>query len=152
MGELGVIHQLIIPVGGYRMTFNLEAILITWIVFFLLIAFGFWAGRKKSLLPGPVQVLGELIVGQLYGLTEDALGEELGRKYAPLVCALFMFLLVSNWIGIVPHFEEPTKDLNTPLSLGVLGFVLAHYVGIKTKGFKGYIKEYFEPVFFHDAA
>jgi len=59
-----------------------------------------------------------------------------------------MFLLVSNWIGIVPHFEEPTKDLNTPLSLGVLGFVLAHYVGIKTKGFKGYIKEYFEPVFF----
>jgi F-type H+-transporting ATPase subunit a len=29
-----------------------------------------------------------------------------------------------------------------------MGFVIAHYVGIKTKGFKAYIKEYFEPMFF----
>ena len=41
--------------------------------------------------------------------------------------------------------RRATKDLNTPLSLGIMGFVIAHYVGIKTKGFKAYIKEYFEP-------
>ena len=59
-----------------------------------------------------------------------------------------MFLLVSNWLGIIPHLEEPTKDLNTTLGLGLMGFVIAHYAGIKSKGFKAYAKEYFQPIFF----
>ncbi|OQY55291.1 MAG: ATP synthase F0 subunit A [Desulfobacteraceae bacterium 4572_88] len=148
MDELGKVYQLIVPCFGHNMTFNLDAIAMTWIVFGVLIVFGFFATRNKSLLPGPVQVLGELFVSQLYGLTEDALDKEKAEKYAPLVCALFMFLLMSNWIGMIPHMHEPTKDLNTPLSLGLMGFVIAHYAGIKSKGFKAYVKEYFEPIFF----
>jgi F-type H+-transporting ATPase subunit a len=58
-----------------------------------------------------------------------------------------MFLVLCNWIGIIPHMEEPTKDLNTPLSLGVMGFFIAHYIGIRSKGIKDYVKEYFEPFF-----
>ena len=148
MGELGRLHQLIIPVWGYIITINLEVIVMTWIVFAVLIAFGFIATRKKDIMPRPIQVMGELIVSQLYSLTEDALGKKYAKKYAPLVCALFMFLLLSNWLGIIPHLEEPTKDLNTTLSLGIMGFAIAHYAGIKSKGFKGYIKEYFQPIFF----
>ena len=148
MEELGKIHQLIIPVFGHNIALNLEVIVMTWIVFFVLIVFGFFTTWKRDLLPKPMQVLGELIISQLYELTEDALGREKSKTYAPLICALFMFLLLSNWIGIVPHLEEPTKDLNTPLSLGIMGFVLAHFAGIKTKGFKEYSKEYFQPIFF----
>ena len=148
MEELGKIHQLIIPFFGHNIALNLEVIVMTWIVFFVLIVFGFLTTRKRGLLPKPMQVLGELIISQLYELTEDALGKEKSKTYAPLICALFMFLLLSNWIGIVPHLEEPTKDLNTPLSLGLMGFFLAHYAGIKTKGFKEYSKEYFQPIFF----
>jgi F-type H+-transporting ATPase subunit a len=148
MEELGKIHQLIIPVFGHNIAFNLEVIVMTWIVFFVLIVFGFVTTRKRDVLPKPMQVLGELIISQLYELTEDALGREKSKTYAPLISALFMFLLLSNWIGIVPHLEEPTKDLNTPLSLGIMGFVLAHFAGIKTKGFKEYSKEYFQPIFF----
>ena len=105
----------------------------TWIVIFALLCFGFFATQKKSLLPGPLQVVGELFVEHLFALTEDALGKELSKKYAPLICALFMFLLLSNWLGIIPHLEEPTKDLNTPLSLGIMGFCIAHYAGIRPK-------------------
>jgi len=148
MGELGKLHQLIIPFWGHSITINLEVILMTWIVFALLIIMGLCASNKKSILPRPVQVLGELIVGLLYELTEDALGKDLAKTYAPLICALFMFLLLSNWLGIIPHLEEPTKDLNTTLGLGIMGFVIAHYAGIKSKGFKAYIKEYFQPIFF----
>lgn len=148
MEELGKIHQLIIPLFGHNIALNLEVIVMTWIVFFVLIVFGFFTTWKRDLLPKPMQVLGELIISQLYELTEDALGQEKSKTYAPLICALFMFLLLSNWIGIVPHLEEPTKDLNTPLSLGIMGFVLAHFAGIKTKGFKEYSKEYFQPIFF----
>jgi F-type H+-transporting ATPase subunit a len=148
MGELGKLHQLIIPFWGHNITINLEVILMTWIVFALLIIIGLFASNKKSILPGPIQALGELIVSLLYDLTEDALGKDLAKTYAPLICALFMFLLLSNWLGIIPHLEEPTKDLNTTLGLGIMGFLIAHYAGIKSKGFKAYIKEYFQPFFF----
>jgi F-type H+-transporting ATPase subunit a len=148
MGELGKLHQLIIPVFGYNITLNLEVVVMTWIVFALLIVLGLFARYKRKILPRPIQVLGELIVSMLYGLTEDALGKELAKTYAPLICALFMFLLLSNWLGIIPHLEEPTKDLNTTFGLGVMGFFIAHYAGIKSKGFKAYIKEYFQPIFF----
>ncbi len=148
MEKLGEIHQLIIPFLGHNITINLEVIIMTWTVFIVLIVFGLFASRKKDLLPRPIQLLGELTVATFYQLTEDALGKEMAKKYAPLICALFMFLLLSNWLGIIPFLEEPTKDLNTPLSLGVLGFAIAHYAGIKSKGFKAYIKEYFQPMFF----
>lgn len=147
MGELGKVYQLIIPLGGYNMTFNLDAIVMTWLVITVLIILGFFASRKKSLLPEPVQVLGELFVAQIYSLTEDAMDKKGAEKYGPLICALFMFLLLSNWIGMFPHLHEPTKDLNTPLSLGIMGFVIAHSAGIKSKGFKKYAGEYFEPIF-----
>lgn len=147
MENLGSVHQLIVPLFGHKMVFNLEVIIMTWLVILFLILFGYLAARKKARLPEPIQVTGELFVSQLYNLTEDALGEDLAKRYSPLICGLFMFLLLSNWFGIFPLFEEPTKDLNTPLSLGLLGFFIAHYLGIKTKGIKKYTKAYFEPIF-----
>jgi len=148
MNELGKIHQLIIPLLGHDLTFNIESIIMTWIVCGLLIVFGLLATRKKARVPGAWQIVGELFVFQFFNLAEDALDQEMAKKYGPLICALFMFLVLSNWLGILPHLEEPTKDLNTPLSLGIMGFVIAHSVAIKTKGLKAYVKEYFAPIFF----
>lgn len=148
MGELGLIHQLIIPFFGYSIAVNLEPVLMTWVVIAVLLLFGLAATRKRGLVPTALQVIGELFVSAFYQLTEDALDREKARTYGPLIVALFMFLLLSNWLGIIPHLEEPTKDLNTPLSLGIMGFVIAHYAGIKSKGFKKYISEYFQPIFF----
>ena len=55
MRELGKIHQLIIPLFGYNITINIEVVIMTWIVFVLLIVFGLFAGRKRQLLPRPIQ-------------------------------------------------------------------------------------------------
>ncbi|MFO8112506.1 MAG: F0F1 ATP synthase subunit A [Desulfosalsimonadaceae bacterium] len=148
MNEIGGIYQLIVRIGDYTFHFNLTAIVMTWIVIALLLFFGYMASRRRHVLPNSIQVAGELLVAQFYGLTESTLGKERAKSYAPLIVALFMFLLLSNWIGAIPHMTEPTTDLNTPLSLGLMGFVLAHYAGIRAKGFKGYIKTYFEPIVF----
>ncbi|MBU2490865.1 MAG: F0F1 ATP synthase subunit A [Proteobacteria bacterium] len=145
MDDLGNIHQIIVHLGGWDLAFNFEAMVMTWTVIGLLLLFGFFAVRGRSLVPGPIQVVGELFVFHLYGLVEDTLGKERAKTYGPLICALFMFLLLCNWLGTIPHLEEPTKDLNTPLSLGILGFLVAHVSGIRAKGFKGYAKEYIEP-------
>lgn len=148
MEDLGLVHQLLISVGEYNMTFNLEVIVMTWIVILALICFGYFSARRRARLPNPIQAVGELLISNLYGLADDALDEKLAKKYAPMICALFMFLVLSNWLGIIPHLEEPTKDLNTPLSLGLMGFVISHYAGIRAKGFKRYIAGYFAPFFF----
>ncbi len=147
MHELGKVHQLIIPAFGHNMVFNLETIFNTWAVMLILLAIGIITTRKRRRLPHSFQVFGELLVGSLYDLTEDALDKERAEFYAPLTFALFLFLLLSNWIGIIPIFHEPTKDLNTPLSLGIMGFVIAHTAGIRAKGIKTYLKEYCEPIF-----
>jgi len=129
------------------MVFNIEPILMSWIVFALLLLFGVFAARKRDFVPRRFQIIGEMIVGQFYQLTEDAMDRKQADKYGPMICALFLFLTLSNWLGIIPYLEEPTKDLNTPLSLGLMGFVLAHYAGIRSKGFREYAREYFQPMF-----
>ena len=148
MEEMGKLHQLVISVMGYDIAFNLEVILMTWIVIGVLLIFGYAASKKAALVPSTTQVVGELLVSTLYQLTEDALDEEMAKKYGSLTIALFLFLLMSNWLGIIPHLDEPTKDLNTPLSLGLMGFCIAHFAGIRSKGLKQYLKEYCEPIFF----
>ena len=148
MEDLTNIPQFVIKLFGFNLVFNVETIIMTWIVMAVLIVFGFLATRKIAFVPNPFQVVGELFVTAFYGLTEDALDKEMAKKYFPLICSLFMFLFLSNWLGIFPTLSEPTKDLNTPLGLGVMGFLIAHYSGIKAKGFKKYAKEYCEPMFF----
>lgn len=148
MEDLTQIPQFTLGLFGFNLVFNTETIIMTWIVMAVLIAFAFLATKKIDFLPNPLQVIGEFIVEAFYGLTEDALDEEMAKKYFPLICSLFMFLLLCNWLGMIPKLSEPTKDLNTPLGLGILGFVIAHHAGIKAKGFKKYAKAYFEPIFF----
>jgi F-type H+-transporting ATPase subunit a len=148
MDDLANIPQFTLNLFGLKLDFNSETIVMTWIVIAALILFGFFTTRKIGLRPNPLQVLGEIIVTAFYGLVKDALDEEMAKKYFPLICGLFLFLVLSNWLGVIPKLSEPTKDLNTPLSLGIMGFFIAHYAGIKAKGFKGYAKEYFQPIFF----
>ena len=148
MDELTTIPQLTLKFLGINLVFNTQTILMTWIVMAALILFGFLATRKKGLLPNPFQVVGEIFVTAFRSLTVDALGEDMAKKYFPLICALFMFLLLCNWLGIIPELSEPTKDLNTTLGLGIMGFCIAHYSGIRAKGFKEYAKGYMEPIFF----
>ncbi len=148
MEDLTQIAQFSIKLFGINLVFNVETVIMTWIVIAALITFGFLATRKMDFLPNPFQVVGEFFVTAFWNLTKDALDEEMAKKYFPIICSLFIFLLLCNWLGILPHLSEPTKDLNTTLGLGIMGFFLAHHAGIKVKGFKQYLKEYTEPIFF----
>ena len=148
MEEIGKVSRWVFHLGGMRFTVNSDTLLITWLIIGLLLTFTVLATRRRGMVPGPWQHLSELLVSWIKDLCVDALGEQWGKRYYPLVCALFIFLLLCNWIGLVPFLEEPTKDLNTTLGLGIMGFLIAHGTAIKVKGFKNYITEYFKPIFF----
>ncbi|MBV1714959.1 MAG: F0F1 ATP synthase subunit A [Desulfarculus sp.] len=147
MNELTHIPHWYLSLGGMRLEFNSETLIMSWLVMALIVAFGFLATRKLSFLPGGWQTMGEIMVGTFQGLVADALDER-NRKYFPLVITVFLFIWLSNMLGVIPGLSEPTRDLNTPLAYGVLGFFIAHYAGIQTKGIKAYLSEYVQPMFF----
>ena len=147
MDEITHLPQWVLSIGGLEITLNSAALINTWMIMGLLIVFGFLATRQTRLVPNPLQSVAELIVTTFDNLVGDALEMDDYRKYLPMICALFLFLWLSNIWGIIPYFSEPTKDLNTPLGLGIMGFIVAHYSGIKVKGIKEYTSEYFQPIF-----
>ena len=148
MEEIGKVSHWVFYLGDTRLVVNNHTLIMTWVVIGLTLLFAWLATRSRRMVPGPWQMIAELLVDWFKELVRDALGDAYEERYFPLICALFIFLLLCNWIGIVPGLEEPTKDLNTTLGLGIMGFIIAHGTAIKVKGLKHYIKEYFEPMFF----
>jgi F-type H+-transporting ATPase subunit a len=148
MEDITYLPQWIFNIGGFEIVFNKMTLIHSWMIMGVLIVFGFLATRKTKLIPNPLQVVAELIISVFDQLVHDALELKDSRKYFPMICGLFLFLWLCNIWGIIPFFSEPTRDLNTPLSMGLLGFVVANYSGIRIKGLKGYLSQFVEPFVF----
>jgi len=129
-------------VGGLNMT----TIIMSWLIIGLLILVSALVFTRLKRVPTRLQLLLEFVVDGFDNLTRSTLGER-GRKYLPFIGSLFLFIWLSNIIGIIPGLEEPTKDLSTPLALALIALPVAHISAIRVKGFKAYVKEYFEPGF-----
>ena len=63
------------------------------------------------------------------------------------ITALFIFIFLCNIIHLLPYLSEPTADLNTTLSLGVISFLYVNFYAIKVHGIVGYLKEFLQPIF-----
>ncbi|MFH1848352.1 MAG: F0F1 ATP synthase subunit A [Candidatus Omnitrophota bacterium] len=94
--------------------------------------------------PSKPLALFDLLYGSFADMADDAMGPD-GRKFVPLVITIFLFVLFSNWISIIPGFKSPTEDLNTCLGLGILVFIISHASSIAKKGLGKYLKGYTEP-------
>lgn len=69
-------------------------------------------------------------------------------QHLAMVGSFFTFIFLCNTIQFIPWLEEPTKDLNTTLALGLISFFYVQINAIQFKGFKGYAKHYIEPFVF----
>ena len=144
MGDITHVPTIAFELFGVTLTVNYLTVVNTWAIMAVLIALAFIVRRRIKDTPGPLQRIIELYVSAMDGLTRESL-ETTERNYFPLVATLFIFLLLCNWWGIIPGFHEPTADLNTPLSLGIMGFFLTHRAALKEKGILDYLKEYTHP-------
>ena len=137
----GVIHRGFTQVGGF--TFNAETLTMTWLAMAIVILIGFLATRNLKLVPSGWQNVVEMIVTWLHGQIDAMMGKR-GRMLAPLIVTLFMFLLVSNLLGLIPTLASPTNDLNTTLGLALMIVVMVHVLGLYFKG-GHYIAHFFQP-------
>jgi len=125
---------------------NVIPVVMTWAVMGLLILFSHRAGRNLRREPRRLQLIAESFVGMFDQLCVDSMGKEIGRKFVPYVATIFIFVLISNWIGVIPGLQEPTRDINTCFGLGLISFFVSHIAGIRYRGIKAYLREYFEPL------
>lgn len=149
MGEVGTVatKTLLIPGINLAITYNPVTILFTWIVIFLILIVSFLVVRKIGKPSSRLLASFEALYSSFFDMAEEAMGKD-GRKFVPLVLTIFLFVLFSNWLGVVPGMKSPTEDLNTCLGLGIMVFFIAHASAIAKKGLGGYLKGYIEPFFF----
>jgi F-type H+-transporting ATPase subunit a len=90
-----------------------NTLLATWFSIVIVIAFGFLAKRNLSLVPRGVSNFFEWIFEQILNLCEEVAGPTRGRKFFPIVCTIFLFVLASNYLELVP-FVESIGTINPP--------------------------------------
>jgi F-type H+-transporting ATPase subunit a len=86
----------------------------------------------------------EAFVEAIQGLAEGVIGHG-AEKYVPLLATFFIFILISNLLGLVPGFAPPTSDFNITFALGLVSFVAYNYYGARAHGV-GYAKQFLGPM------
>ena len=95
--------------------------------------------------PGKTQHIFETIYTFLRGEASDSIGHE-GPKFLPFLGTLFIFILFSNLIGVIPGFESPTMNPSVPAGCALLVFVFYNFMGFKQQGVFTYLKHFAGPM------
>ena len=148
MNDVGQIltSSFIVPGINFKIIYNPQTMMFTAIVIFLILFIGVIVAKFIKKPPSKISAAFETLYGAFLDMAEEAMGKD-GRKFTPFVFTIFLFVLFSNWLGIIPGMKSPTHDLNTCLGLGFLVFIIAHTSAIMKKGLGKYLKSYLEPFF-----
>ena len=124
---------------------NGDTITSTLIAGAIILLIGFLIRRKASVRkPTKLQVAFELITEQVEAQVEDTMGIKTAPWVVPMAMALFVFILIANWISVVPtgHHPEyappPASDVNLTYALAVIVIGTMHVMGIRKRGVRGY--------------
>lgn len=165
MPHISLAAEIVTRIAGLPIS---NALITTWLVMGFLTILSYLVTRDMKLVPNGVQSLAEILIGALYDFFSSVTGKYV-REVFPLVASLFLFILVANWVGLLPGvgtvglFREvhgveefvpllrgATADLNTTIALALFAMVTIQYFGFKTSGMH-YGKRFFNfgnPIFF----
>ncbi|MBW1980866.1 MAG: F0F1 ATP synthase subunit A [Deltaproteobacteria bacterium] len=118
----------------------------TWVIMILLVVIIKLTVRRIELVPRGGQNFFEVVVSGIEEFMVSVTGEE-GRYLFPLIGTLAFFILISNYMGMVPGMFAPTSNLNTTLACAIIVVFYTHVIGIKFHGAK-YIKHFLGPILF----
>jgi len=125
-----------------------NTILTMWIVSVVVILLLFAMTRGRAMVPGKVQNAMEYIWEQIEGFGMSLGGPE-ARPYIMLFAGFFLYILLSNWSGLIPpigkleQLRAPTSDLNITLGLALCSFFFFEYQGFRKLGVGGYLSKFF---------
>lgn len=146
--------------GGFAVT---NTLVTSWIVVALLVGTAILVYKRLALVPAGLQNVFEFFVEGFLSLMEGVLGSRLlAEKYLPIVATVFLFILASNWLGIIPgigsigFFEEvdhhirfvpllrsAASDLNVTLALATVTVFIIHIAAVGAIGLKLHLSKFF---------
>lgn len=98
--------------------------------------------RQHAMIPGRWQSMAELSYEFIANMIRDNVGSE-GRRYFPFIFTLFMFILFSNLVGMVPYTFTVTSHIIVTFALAAVVFIGVTVIGFARHGM-GFVK-YFVP-------
>lgn len=119
-----------------------------WIITVLMVVGLVLMTRRRDMIPGGAQNVIEALYDGLQGFAMS-LGGPAAKKYVPLFVTLFIYILASNWSGLLPfvgrihEFRAPTSDVNITVGLALVSFAFFHIEGIRALGIGGYLSKFF---------
>jgi len=142
----------VIRIGSFDIT---NATLNAVVLMIALVFVAFSIRKKVSLRPSRLQAGVEMLLETLFGYFDQVTGSrERSKKFLPLIGTLFVFILFSNWMGLlpgigsigvwqmhegvnefIPLFRPAMSDLNLTLAMAIVAVVTSHILGIMTVGF-----------------
>ena len=162
LGEQTLIEAMQQPIGGTQLFTNsddAQTWLLAWLVCGILLFGSFMArlGLNRAQSQGgtlqyvpdgsmTVRNLFELFTGALYGLVSDLLGEKNAGKFFWLSAGLFIYILSSNLLGVVPGMLGPTGSMHHNFAMALVVLILFNGAGLKVQGVGGYVKHMWGPV------
>lgn len=132
------------PVPVYNLTVT------SWGVMIFLALLFYFGTRKMEKVPSGIQNVVEAIIEGLLGFFSGILGEDRARKYTPVLATFFLFILFSNYSGLIPGagmvegFKPPTSDWNVNGGLALIVFFSTHFFGVRAKGL-AHFKHFLQP-------
>jgi F-type H+-transporting ATPase subunit a len=123
-------------------------ILTSWLVALVVLALAILATRRLTEIPGRAQNAFEWAYESLENWAVS-LGGSKAISHVPLFAAFFLFILFSNWSGLLPwfgklpEFRAPTSDVNVTIGLALVAFVYYHVQGLRALGVRGYLGKFF---------
>jgi F-type H+-transporting ATPase subunit a len=148
--EISIKPEVIFHVGQVSVTNSMFMGSITAI---LLIIVGLALRRSLSEVPGKLQGWFEMVMDGTLDLMDTILGtREKSLRYFPIIFTAFLFILASNWLGLLPvsHilvgkaplFRAPTSDLNFTIALAVMSVLAVNVLGAATIGIGPHLKKF----------
>jgi F-type H+-transporting ATPase subunit a len=124
-----------LAVAGYDVSFTNSSLWMA-IAVAAISVFLFIGTAKPQLVPGRMQAATEYLYDFVRKMLDENVGPE-GRRFAPLIFAIFIFVLVCNLLGLIPWIGAftPTSHVTVTFGLAMIVFVTVCVVGIWRHGF-----------------
>ncbi|OGY50642.1 MAG: hypothetical protein A3J59_01425 [Candidatus Buchananbacteria bacterium RIFCSPHIGHO2_02_FULL_56_16] len=150
------------PIGTVAGLTVTNSLLTSWIVVGLIVVVAIVSRLKMSRIPSGFQNYLEVVVDKALELADSVTGSRAtSMKFLPIVFPLFIFILLSNWLGLlpgvgsigfieqhggerlfVPLLRGSTADLNTTLALALMAVIATHVFSVVATSFWGYLNRF----------
>jgi F-type H+-transporting ATPase subunit a len=121
-------------IGGLDISIN-KAVVFMWVVIAVASVLMVMAGSSRKLVPGKLQSLAEMMVEFIRNMIMETMGKD-GMRFFPLVATLFVFILFSNYIGLIPGTYTVTSQIIVTAAFSFLVYGISLVVGFSLHGVK----------------